>query len=434
MRKKLFFVCICILLVALIFSSCNDASQNAEGDNTSDSSESSNAENSLDATHTHTYGTWVTVKEASCTSEGSRTRVCFCGETETEAIAIIEHSYTNGVCKTCNQAKPSTFVPDYAVGEANTVGSDDSAYNYASQAGYIYFSNGNKIQKVNKSTAAVQLVYTASSGELFNVNVVGDWVYFFCKESTDTKSYIAKVKTDGSGFQTIVSSLNVWEMLVVKETVYYTTVTKDWTYKDYAKEIFPLYSISVNGGSPKQIHDGAVENLTADDTYLYYTYCGENDNGSICRIKHSNLNKSVLLDNTRTLELSLENSKLYFFAVDKYDESNCTLSSISISGGSYTTYGKMLYMGGVLHVIGNKAYFVGSAAPTSANPEPDFGLIECNLNNKSLKTVRNYYESEEFNGVFDCLICPSYNSDSHKLEYFEIYNPTNGTFKKVKIS
>ena len=87
-----------------------------------------------------------------------------------------------------------------------------------------------------------------------------------------------------------------------------------------------------------------------------------------------------------------------------------------------------------LHVIGNKAYFVGSAPFSENNPEPDFGLIEYNLNTRSFKTVRREYEAEDFVGLFDCLICPNYNYDSPKLEYFEIYNPTTGVFKKVKIS
>ena len=39
------------------------------------------------AEHTHTYGEWTVVKEATETEEGLKERVCACGEKETEVIA-----------------------------------------------------------------------------------------------------------------------------------------------------------------------------------------------------------------------------------------------------------------------------------------------------------------------------------------------------------
>ena len=42
----------------------------------------------------HVYGEWTIVKEATCTSSGSQTRVCsVCGTTETETIVATKHKY-----------------------------------------------------------------------------------------------------------------------------------------------------------------------------------------------------------------------------------------------------------------------------------------------------------------------------------------------------
>ncbi len=451
MKKLLLTLTVLILSLSMLLSSCEDGETNKEKNrqestsastetvtetttNNSGGSSKKPVENSSGGTHVHAYGEWVTVTEATCQQEGSKTRVCSCGSKETESLEMIPCNYVGNACTMCKGKEQTAFVPDYAQGEANVVGSDDATFNYTAQAGYIYYSDGNKIQKLKKNGTTVQSVYTVSSGDVFNVNVVGDWVYFYCAGSTVAKSYIAKVRTDGSGFEKLVSSIGVGEMLVVKDTIYYTTITEDWTYTDYDKDIFPLYSVSVNGGSPKQIHDGAVENLTADATYLYFTHVTENDDSTICRIKHSNTNKSVLLQNRETLGLSLENSKLYFFVVDQYDDYNHTLASISTNGGSYTTYGEMVYVHLSFHVIGNKAYFIGSSPLSEENPEPGLGVTEYNMSSGIFTMVREDEELSGFVGVFDSLIFEGYNYDAEKLEYIEIYNPSTGVFKKIRIS
>ena len=431
----------------MIFSSCQDVGKGDENSNATSSVETTKSEaetsaeasattavDSSDSAHTHAYGEWVTVTAATCQKEGSRARVCKCGSQDVEVIKKLPCNYVQNVCTMCNGKEQIAFVPDYADGKANVVGSCNAALNYTAQDGYIYCSNGNKIQKAKKNSEAVETVYKVSSGDLFNVNVVGDWIYFYCGGSTVAKSYIAKVRTDGSGFEKLVSSVGVYEMLAVKDTVYYTTVTEDWTYEDYEKDAFPLYSVSVKGGTPKQIHDGAVTDLTADDTYLYFSHETEGGVRTVCRLKHSNMSKSVLLKNAETLGLSLENSKLYFFVIDKYDYETLTLASISTSGGSYTTYGKVHCIEASVHVIGNKAYFIGSAPFSEENPEPEFGLMEYDMKAKTFKLIRESEDYIGFVGVFDLLILENYNYDLEKLEYIEIYVANAGSFKKINMT
>jgi len=45
-----------------------------------------------EAPHTHTFGDWFVTTAATCTAEGSRTRSCECGETETETIPAVGHT------------------------------------------------------------------------------------------------------------------------------------------------------------------------------------------------------------------------------------------------------------------------------------------------------------------------------------------------------
>lgn len=55
--------------------------------------------------HTHTYGEWKVVTEATCAQSGTRERVCACGEKETEIISSTEHDYRNGICTACGKTE-----------------------------------------------------------------------------------------------------------------------------------------------------------------------------------------------------------------------------------------------------------------------------------------------------------------------------------------
>ena len=51
--------------------------------------------------HTHEFGKWKTVNEATCTEAGLRERKCECGEKESETLDAKGHSLTAGICLTC---------------------------------------------------------------------------------------------------------------------------------------------------------------------------------------------------------------------------------------------------------------------------------------------------------------------------------------------
>ena len=56
--------------------------------------------------HTHAYGEWETIKEATCTEDGQRARSCSCGESETEVISAKGHTEetVEGTPATCTES------------------------------------------------------------------------------------------------------------------------------------------------------------------------------------------------------------------------------------------------------------------------------------------------------------------------------------------
>ena len=65
----------------------------------SDTTDGSNEE------HVHDFGDWIVTEEATCAREGSKERICTCGEKEIKRIEVLEHTEVidNAVASTCIQ-------------------------------------------------------------------------------------------------------------------------------------------------------------------------------------------------------------------------------------------------------------------------------------------------------------------------------------------
>ena len=66
--KKIILLTILLLLCIISFASCS---------------------------HKHEFGDWKILEEATCLSEGSKERVCSCGEIETQTISMLGHDYSS---------------------------------------------------------------------------------------------------------------------------------------------------------------------------------------------------------------------------------------------------------------------------------------------------------------------------------------------------
>ena len=51
--------------------------------------------------HTHSYGSWSVSSNATCTTPGSKTKSCSCGDVITDTIPATGHNMVGGVCTEC---------------------------------------------------------------------------------------------------------------------------------------------------------------------------------------------------------------------------------------------------------------------------------------------------------------------------------------------
>ena len=100
--KFTLLVCLVFLVCALMFTSCDRSDEAQPPSNTSDESiiEDSTTGSVTNSTtepeteaHVHVFGEWSVTKEATCTENGERERVCACGDKETQGVDRIPHTF-----------------------------------------------------------------------------------------------------------------------------------------------------------------------------------------------------------------------------------------------------------------------------------------------------------------------------------------------------
>ena len=112
--KKFSIILIPLIVITVLISSCNNNSNNIS---------------SLDQEtekHSHSFGKWETIREATCSNEGMITRICECGESENDIIPTIDHSisytittpptmistgYVTYECNMCNFKSGKSVIP-----------------------------------------------------------------------------------------------------------------------------------------------------------------------------------------------------------------------------------------------------------------------------------------------------------------------------------
>lgn len=88
MKKILALLLVSIMCFALVACDNNNTTPESNGDTiSSDSTTNDNVES-----HTHSFGEWIIVKEATLTEEGLKEKVCECGEKATESIEKLKES------------------------------------------------------------------------------------------------------------------------------------------------------------------------------------------------------------------------------------------------------------------------------------------------------------------------------------------------------
>ncbi len=99
MKKLLLVLCLLLALTCLLVA-CDeggdvtpapDDSQNEENGETPEGEETPEDEETP-APHSHSWSAWETTKAATCTAKGEQKRTCACGESETQELALKQHT------------------------------------------------------------------------------------------------------------------------------------------------------------------------------------------------------------------------------------------------------------------------------------------------------------------------------------------------------
>ena len=160
--KKHYLTSILVIILALslvfTFASCG----NVENDNCDDNCESSSTPSSgaPSTSCDHAYGEW-TVEKGSCYDHGSKSAECTkCGETKTEVVGALGHSFNDdNHCTECNAA---------------------------ASEGLSFVSNGDGTCYLNSigSCTDLKVVIPSKSPEGDTVTSIGDYAFYDCGEIT----------------------------------------------------------------------------------------------------------------------------------------------------------------------------------------------------------------------------------------------------------
>lgn len=101
--RKLFYLLLCAILSLALISCGNDNTPSTSVPTTGEPSFPTTIPGNV--THTHDFGDWVEIASATCASEGTKERVCSCGEKEIISTPILDHQWIDATCeaaKTCS--------------------------------------------------------------------------------------------------------------------------------------------------------------------------------------------------------------------------------------------------------------------------------------------------------------------------------------------
>lgn len=133
----------------------------------------------------HSFGDWKTVTEATCISEGTQIRTCYCGETESRVIPKTEHKagdWTVTLSPTCNSAGEKVqkcSVCDKILATQSIPANDHTPNEFIVTKEATCTENGER--KAICSICGEEIIETIpSTGHQF-----GDWVII--KDATDTE-------------------------------------------------------------------------------------------------------------------------------------------------------------------------------------------------------------------------------------------------------
>ena len=206
----------------------------------------------------------------------------------------------------------------------------------AQQGDWIYYvSFDGENNTLNKMKTDGSDKKTLLNGNIFNVSVVGDWIYYNCGDRNDGSGSIGRVKTDGSNIQTLCSA---------------TTYTRNGEFNVIGDWIYYIYYSTGDNQIKKMKTDGSAQeklysigngniytlNVTGDwiyfsyytGNYPYYTYIG--------KVKTDGSDKiaQTVAENIASLAFNVVGDWIYYSSYSPKDNID-TLSKVKTDGTSH---------------------------------------------------------------------------------------------------
>ena len=138
--------------------------------------------------HTHAYGEWVVVKEATELEEGLKERVCSCGEKETETIEKLEHAHEFGewvVVKEATETEEGTKERTCSCGEKETETIEKLEHTHVFGEWVVVKEATEKEAGLKERECACGEKESEEIAKLDHVHAFGEWVVV--KEATETE-------------------------------------------------------------------------------------------------------------------------------------------------------------------------------------------------------------------------------------------------------
>lgn len=195
-------------------------------------------------------------------------------------------------------------IPRITIGDDSIEGNTESnVNNYAliAEAGGYYYYTKNDCQiyrsdsNFNNETALIE--NNDSSGK-DTINVVGDWIFF------RHGNKIERIKTDGTGMDTIYRKGFSIDMRVIGNWVYFVNIP-------YSSGIEAIYKMDVNGQNLQALSEEKVVDMAIYNDRIYY--CLEDYDG-IYYLKTMNLHggEKKVLSNIATRNMVVEEENIYY--------------------------------------------------------------------------------------------------------------------------
>lgn len=301
----------------------------------------------------------------------------------------------------------------------NTSGNTVNYGRYAVQGKWAYYSNfddGNKLYKM-KTDGTESIKLSEDNAEF--INVVGDWIYYVTYQKN--KSYINKIKIDGSSEVTLFSAQSYLRFLnVYKDKIYYlgqdsNSEANNWYYS--------VNALNINGDSLGEVYrfprnsSQAYFNVVAN-----YGYCLVNEYGNKDIIYKFSLDGSEQFTRLaqNALTFNVVGDWVYYGTNGRINE----IRKVKIDGAEdqKLTDG---FPGGLhqwgdascLNVEGNWIYY---------KDWYDQAIYKVDVNGNN-KTKLADCAAESISIVGDYLYCPEYGIDNTHGEFYEYKN-----MKKIK--